>query len=149
MEITNQRVSDTPDLKIEWVPDRMVSFERRPHKGMRYDTLGDWFYDDNGLLRVIVATDDGIAPISTKEQKLILLHELIEVWLCEEEGITQKMVDDFDFAWDHRGDPEVHAIDDEPGDDPRAPYRIQHRRAMIMEHLFANFLGMDDYGVIR
>jgi len=122
------------------IPNLAVTFESRPFSMMRYPSLGDWFYEGK-VLRVVVAEDDGSEPISRKEQKLILLHELVEVWLCEEEGITQKQVDDFDFA----------NLDcpNEPGDLPDAPYRKQHRSAMLIEHMMAWFMGMTDYGRIE
>jgi hypothetical protein len=53
-------------------------------------------------------------------------------------------VDDFDAQFTE----ERHGDDDEPGDDPRAPYRRQHRAAMLIEHMMASFMGLDSYGSI-
>jgi hypothetical protein len=125
----------------------IIILENKPFKEMRYPTLGDWFYEETGALRIVVAKDDedGV-PVPQDEQKLILIHELVEVWLCEKAGITQKQVDDFDLMWEHSL---RNTGDEEPGDDPDSPYRTQHRHAMIIEHLLASFMGMDDYGTIR
>lgn len=100
----------------------------------RYDTLGDWLEDEDGL--VIRSTCDG----DEDESFLIALHELVEAWICRKAQITQQDVDAFDFYF---------AGDGEPGDHPDAPYREQHRKAMLIEHLMANFMGVSDYGEVR
>jgi len=76
---------------------------------------------------------------------LIGLHELIEVYLCKKRGITQKMVDDFDFSKSEY----CEEYDIEPGDMKECPYGKEHRVAMIIEHLMAHELGLTGYGVIR
>jgi hypothetical protein len=121
----------------------IVILESKPYCEMRYNTLGDWYLDETGALRVVVAKDDGVNPIGVDEQKLILLHELVEVWLCEKKGITQKQVDEFDFAFEKRCE------EGEPGDHPDAPYRVQHRAAMLIEHMMAHFMGLDGYGKVE
>ena len=98
--------------------------------------LGDWWFEGDTLQ---VRTQKG------PDAFLIALHETVEAWLCKEAGITADAVDEFDNAWER----EQHGGDDEPGDDERAPYRLQHRQAMIVEHLVAHFLGLTDYGTIR
>lgn len=125
---------------------------------MRYGTLGDWYYKNEDydlrvtgpVLYIDVATTRDIlgnmAPPDafTEDQMfLIALHELIEVKLCEARGITQDMVDSFDLHFEEQG------LDGEPGDHPNAPYRAEHRFAMIVEHLMAHELGMMDYGRVE
>jgi len=104
---------------------------------------GDWSYDDAGNLYIQVVAQK-IMPnvkgsIFSTENFLIALHELVEAHLCLKDGVTQQAVDDFDMAFQGDG---------EPGDHPDAPYRSQHRHAMLIEHLMANFLGHTDYGRI-
>lgn len=106
-----------------------------PSAEMRYDTLGDWLAGPDGEL--IIQISDAVPE---NERFLIALHELVEAELCRKNGITPDMVDQFDFAYKGDG---------EPGDDPDAPYREQHRQAMIVEHLVANFMGLTDYGKIE
>ena len=105
----------------------------------RYQTLGDWLYDNFGNLRISVCDAGGNAtdPLENDEAFLIALHELVEAKLCHRAGITQGAVDAFDFAF--RGN-------SEPGDHPEAPYRVQHRQAMLIEHMMAHFLGLTTYG---
>jgi hypothetical protein len=114
-----------------------IIIEYLPQDRMRYDTTGDWFFDAEGNLVIQVVGGD---PFDQDEAFLVALHELVEVKLCHSAGITQGAVDAFDFTFEGEG---------EPGDHPDAPYREQHRRAMLIEHLMANFLGKTDYGRVE
>lgn len=111
-----------------------------PQEAQRYDTLGDWTWDDDETLRISTSEDDG-----EDAAFLVALHELTEAWLCRKAGITQEDVDAFDLTFVAPDDDP----DAEPGDDPASPYREQHRKAMLIEHLLAIFLGVSDYGMIR
>ena len=68
---------------------------------------------------------------------LLMIHELVEAVLCYGAGVTTEAVDrfDLDFIASHPNQ--------EPGDDPRAPYHSQHRTASIVEQLVAKELGVD------
>lgn len=101
----------------------------------RYDTIGDWFYDDTGTLHIRTSSE------SRKGAFLIALHELVEAFLCEHNGVSQEMVDEFDFEHQFK--------EGEPGDLQDAPYKREHRFAMLIEHLMARELGMDNYGVVQ
>lgn len=112
--------------------------EMRPPYNQQ-DEGGDWFVDHGDLvIRVI-----GENPISDATF-LFALHELIEMKLCANAGVSQQVVDRFDAEHDY------YTTDgSEPGDHPDCPYRDQHRKAMIIEHLMANFLGLNDYGEVK
>jgi hypothetical protein len=115
---------------------RRIIIECKSQDEMRYDTTGDWFFDENGNLVIqVVGTD----PVDD-DTFLVALHELVEVKLCHKAGVTQDAVDVFDFAFKGDG---------EPGDDPAAPYRSQHRFAMLIEHLVARELGIVGYGKVE
>ena len=103
---------------------------------MRYATLGDWYFDVVGDLVIEVAVDD----LSEDHQNLIALHELIEALLCRKRDITQSSVDIFDIDYGEK--------EGEPGDQPTAPYRKEHRFAMLIEHLMAHELGVEGYGTV-
>lgn len=111
-----------------------IILETCPPAEMRYDTVGDWFFNEDGDLVI-----RSIHEITDDNGFLIALHELVEARLCLKAGIRQVDVDQFDMKFEG---------DSEPGDHPQAPYRAQHRKAMIVEHLMANFLGHTDYGRI-
>lgn len=99
-------------------------------------TLGDWLYDEEGNLQIKVTGIHADDP----ETFLIALHELVEVQLCKMRGITQKQVDDFDFAF--KGDAE-------PGDAVDSPYRKEHRFACLLEHQMAHEMGLTGYGKVE
>ena len=65
---------------------------------------------------------------------LVAIHELVEAFLCKQNFITPKMVDDFDLA---------HPELDDPGGDTRAPYHIQHLYATSVEVILAHQVGID------
>lgn len=115
-----------------------IIIEAVPQEQQRYDTLGDWFWDDAGNLVIRVT---GADPFDQDEAFLIALHELIEVKLCAKHGITQGEVDAFDLEYDGERD--------EPGDDPAAPYQREHRCAMMIEHTMAMMLGLWSYGKVE
>lgn len=125
-----------------------------PESTMRYPSLGDWFYegaadgeeaDGEKADREEVLCIRAVDTLSDNEAFLVALHELVEAWLCRDKGVSQEAVDAFDLAFiPPRNDPDA-----EPGDHPDAPYRIQHRQAMMVEHLMALFMGVTDYGVVR
>lgn len=118
-----------PSLKS---PVSHISIRFIPHHEQRYDTLGDWFIEGY-TLHIRASNDQDLPPF------LIALHELVEAWLCLQRGISQEAVDAFDKAYTGNG---------EPGDEPDAPYRAEHRQAMLIEHLMANFMGLTDYGTV-
>ena len=128
-----------------------IVIETKKTAEMRYDTVGDWFYEERyvyelgqNVRTLVIQVDEDTAGM--EEQFLIALHELIEVKLCELAGISQAQVDHFDMEVfpDVCQDPEA-----EPGDHPSAPYRTQHRFAMLIEHLMAREMGLVGYGVVR
>lgn len=104
----------------------------------REDGYGDWYFDaKTGDLHIKVAGAD----VWDQEQAfLVALHELIEARLCFQSGVTQGSVDSFDGTFQGDG---------EPGDAPLAPYRVQHRKACLIEHVMALFLGKTDYGTVE
>lgn len=116
-----------------------IEIEFIPQSEQRYDTLGDWFWEGD-TLHIRSSDDDG--PTAAF---LVAFHELAEAWLCRENGIDQAKVDAFDLAFV----PPEDDPDAEPGDHPDAPYRYQHRQAMMLEHLMALFMGVPDYGSVR
>ena len=117
-----------------------IVIEFIPQDQQRYGTLGDWIWKDDETLHIYSSSDNG-----EDEAFLVALHELAEVWLCRKKGITQEEVDAFDLAFE----PPTDDPDAEPGDHPDAPYRYQHRQAMMIEHLMALFMGIPSYGTVR
>lgn len=65
---------------------------------------------------------------------LVATHELCEVFICRHQGISQKQVDRFDMDYEKKRKPGNF---DEPGDDPKAPYRNSHCIASGVERILA------------
>ena len=99
-----------------------------PCDSMRYQTVGDWIMS-KGPIHVSVARF-----ADRRYEFLVALHELIEARLCQEHGITQATVDDWDMH---------HQDASEPGEVPGAPYFLEHVFATRIELLVARELGVD------
>ena len=104
------------------------------HETHRYSTVGDWFYDADGTLHIKVSKLS-----DWRREALIALHELTEVLLCKNDGVSVEVVDAFDKNFEaNRADDN----EDEPGDEPDAPYVKQHCMATGVERILAAHLGV-------
>ena len=111
-----------------------ITIEIIRHEDQRYPTCGDWLWpnEHNLLIRV---SDMG----DWRAEAAVAVHELVEALLCKGEGITQEAIDAFDMAFEKDRMP---LNDDEPGDDPTAPYHRQHCFATAVERMLIAALGM-------
>lgn len=119
-----------------------IIIEAMPPDQMRLEPYrepgcGDWHWDKEGNLHVQIACEGDKNVWDDEFSFLIALHELVEARLCFKDQVTQGAVDAFDATFTGEG---------EPGDDPAAPYRQQHRKAMMVEHLMALLMGKFDHG---
>lgn len=106
-----------------------------PHMFQAYPTVGNWQFTKDGVPVIFVSRMS-----DPRYEWLVGIHELVEVELCRQRGITQKAVDEFDIAFEKKRKPDN---DDEPGDDPKAPYRQEHFAATNIERLLAAEVGVD------
>jgi len=109
------------------------------HTEQRYNTVGDYLTDDNGKTKIIISELG-----DHRLEFLIALHELVEVFLCRQAGITDEQIDEFDFSFAER---RCDDATDEPGDHPDAPYHEQHSFATLIERMACRELGInwDEY----
>lgn len=114
-----------------------IQIETIPHGKQRYPTVGDW-YERNGILHIRVSEE-----LPPDEALLVAIHELVEVSLCKQRGITEEAVDAFDMRFEEERTAGKHEPDEEPGDHPDAPYRKEHFFATNVERLMAAELGVD------
>ncbi len=117
------------------VPKVEFMISQVPHRKQRYETVGDW----------IPGTPAEIRVSSMKDQRyvfLVALHELIEYELCKMNGITDREVVAFDVNFEAERRQNLHPIEAEPGNDPRAPYREEHDFATMVEMMVAQKLGV-------
>ena len=132
-QIQTPKPSVNPILFIRKKPMN-IQIKPIPHKQHRYSTCGDWFFEPDGTLTILVSEE--MDPYS---QQLVALHELAEVLMCKANGITQKDVDEFDMNYEaNRADGD----ESEPGDSPRAPYNKQHSLATAIERTVCAQMGI-------
>jgi len=73
-------------------------------------------------------------------EQLVALHEQIEAELCDEAGIDEDKVTEFDKQYEADRRPGDVS---EPGDSKSAPYYKQHQIATAIEKLLAVELGVN------
>lgn len=102
---------------------------------MRYDTIGDWQFDELGNLKI---------TIKTCEEKLFIplaIHEFVEAILCRARGISECQVD----KWDMEIYPQIckkTSLFDEAGEHTDCPYYKEHSAATVFERVMVSELGM-------
>jgi hypothetical protein len=112
-----------------------IIIETIPHEAHRYETVGDWFYDSDGVLHIKVSKLS-----DWRREMLVAVHELIEVLTCNNDGVSQEVVDKFDKEFEASRHPDN---EDEPGDEPTAPYVKQHCLATGIERILAQQWGVN------
>ena len=110
-----------------------IIIESIPHNKQRYETCGDWKFEGDTLHVTVSHTEDNY-------DFLIGIHEAIEAWLCRERGIAEPDITAFDVKFENKR-PEGN--DDEPGDDPQAPYKREHFTATNIERILADQLHVE------
>ena len=100
-----------------------------PHNEQRYETVGDWKRDKNGVMQIRVS-DMG----NPDYEFLVALHELIESYYCIKNGITEDVVDKWDFN---------HPDSNDPGMLLHCPYQPYHFKATLFEERACLELGCD------
>lgn len=92
-------------------------------RDQRYATVGDWVEKGDSVVITVSKLGD------PNMEFLVAIHELVEWYLCQRNGIHQDLVDEFDKSW------KPHSGFDEPGNDPSAPYYIEHQFASVIERM--------------
>lgn len=106
-----------------------------PHKDQRYETVGDYWVDQNGVQQVRIS-DMGNDDYAF----LVAMHELTELYLCQKRGILEPDITAFDKDFESN---RPVGNTDEPGDSQDAPYRKEHFFATSIERLIAGEIGAD------
>jgi hypothetical protein len=113
-----------------------INIETIPHNEMRYDTCGDYWVDSQGVIQVRISK---MNPIF---EWFVLLHEMVELFLCKIQRIDFKKIDDFDIKFEKDRKRGLHNETEEPGDHPDAPYNRQHCMATSVERMLCAYLGV-------
>jgi hypothetical protein len=111
-----------------------------PLNKQRYETLGDYFYDKQGV-RHFKITDTG----NEFYNDLILVHELIEEILTRAKGISEKTILRHDLEFEKLLKDGKVGPDEEPGEHKNSPYRQEHLLAEIVEKLMLNHLNRETF----
>lgn len=111
-----------------------IIIETIPHEKQRYATVGDWYLGSDASIHINVS-DMG----DWRKEAAVAIHELVEVLLCQSNGVSQVVVDDFDMEFESRR--EVGDVS-EPGDHPTAPYKTEHCIASGIERIVAAAFGL-------
>lgn len=111
-------------------PIKRIVISFIPQADQRYDTVGDWFRDADDTVHFRISQMGN--PI---HEQAVLLHEMAEFFRCERDGVSVEQVD----AWDMGEGKDL----DEPGNDPRAPYHLQHVFATAIERAFIEGMGIE------
>lgn len=116
-----------------------VNIETIPHAEQRYDTCGDWWWEEGSVLQIRVSSLG-----DTFMEQLIAFHEYAEALQCAKVGIKEEDVTAFDKNFEEaRKMLPLHLGNAEPGNSPDAPYKIPHQVATSLERNLANALGID------
>lgn len=110
-----------------------IVIETIPHEQHRYATCGDYWGNYSTAEYIVVSE----LP-DRRMAFLVILHEMIESFLCEERGIAEPDIKAFDEAV-----PDDSPYADDPGHDPAAPYHKEHVFAESVERLVAQQLGVN------
>jgi hypothetical protein len=106
------------------------------HAAQRYPTVGDWQLGDDNRWAISVSKLG-----NWRYELLVAIHELVEMALCTDRGISEEDVTHFDRRFEASHAAGVST--GEPGDDRNAPYRREHRFAENIERQIAHELGVD------
>lgn len=114
-----------------------VSIKTIPHKKQKYPTAGDYgVKGDRWNIRVSEMSD-------WRREVLVGIHELAELAWVRHMGISIDLVTEFDLKFEKERAEGKHSPEDEPGDDPRCPYKAGHNTATIIEELLAGVLDVN------
>lgn len=113
-----------------------IAIKSVPQEKIRAKQAGDWWINQDAILVHVLET------LSLEDQLRVAVHELIEAFLCRRDKVTDESVCGFDEQYEKEREEGKHKEDDEPGDDPRAPYREQHMAATHVERACCHVLNI-------
>jgi len=122
---------------------RTITIKTIPHKEQDYDTVGNWKITPHEMLIFVSDMDNDDSEF------VIGIHEAIEAWLCEKNGISQDDVDNWDMWYEEAREQGTAACGcpiyptSEPGNDKHCPYRKEHQFTTKIEKMLVKRGGMD------
>ncbi len=113
-----------------------ITITEIPHALQDYETVGNWVRDPLNDSWHISVSNLG----DWRYAFLVAVHELVEMALCQQRGIPEAAVTQFDLDFEAKRAPDNA---DEPGHDPAAPYHAEHVFAEAIERQVAEALGVE------
>lgn len=111
-----------------------IVIETIPHSEQRYETVGDYYQGKRGVYHITVSeTGSDIC------NKMVAVHELVEMIMVEFKGIREQLITEFDKKFEAN---RKKGNTDEPGFDPDAPYRNEHAIATAVELMMCAHLNI-------
>jgi hypothetical protein len=107
-----------------------------PHNKQRYDTCGDYWTDDKGVLQI------RISSMKVIFMWLVLVHEMVEIAWVLFKKIPFSAIDKFDIKFEKDREAGKHGDNEEPGDAVDAPYRDGHCMATAAERMLCAMCGV-------
>ena len=114
-----------------------IHIETIPHKEQRYETPGDYWLDDKDVIQLRVSQLS-----DWRYEALIIIHELVEIFLCKLWNIEWSKIDAFDIQFEKERKQGLHLQTDEPGDNEDAPYYWEHQLATAFEKMLSGLMGV-------
>ena len=103
-----------------------------------YPDIGNYKVNADNSPAFIGAADTG----DDISNAAILLHEIVESFLCWLHGVKEEDISAFDRAWFEKEKAGVKHLHEGPGDDPAAPYHLWHLVATRFEREFLVQCGL-------
>jgi hypothetical protein len=115
-----------------------IIIETIPHNNQRYETVGDYWIDDNSDLQIRVSFMN-----DWRKEMAVAIHEFAEFFTCKHNNITEEVITKFDLRFEDRRKHGLVPENAEPGFDHYCPYYSLHYFATCIEMLFAREIGLD------
>ena len=111
-----------------------------PYREQRYETYGDYWFDENKVLQVRASSEDNNGrPFDSRFIYGIILHELFELGVVQYRNISIDKIEEFDKAY----------LGSDPGSHPEAPYHKEHMKALAVEEMFYQEVEFDGTDPIK
>lgn len=111
-----------------------IIIETIDHDLQEYSTVGNYWTEENGDWHIVVSKMG-----DWRKEFLVAIHELSEMALCKERGITDGEITAFDVEFEDRRKPGDLS---EPGDSREAPYSNEHCAATAVERMMCAALSL-------
>lgn len=108
------------------------------HSLQKYETVGNYWYDDDEILQIRVSNMN-----SRRFETLVAIHELIEQFITECNGISEEEITNFDIAFESARKLGLRTETEEPGFAETAPYRLAHSFSTGVELAICGMTGIN------